>query len=208
MLSSAELILADADSSSVRDFARQIKLAGERGAALAKELMAIARPGPRSARVVRPSDVIVAQAELLQQAVGERYRVNVDVRCTTGSVLIAPEQLERVVFNLVMNARDAMADGGSIDVIVDAVEAVDESGKPGRFLLIEVVDHGTGMPPEVAARIFDPFYTTKARGQGTGLGLAVVRQVVGYAGGFVRVETALGQGSKFRVYLPWASSRG
>ncbi len=208
MLTSAELILMDPASSSVGDFAQQIKTAGERGAALAKELMSIARLGPRAARVVRPSEVIKNQVVLLQQAVGERYQVNIDVRTSTGSVLIAPEQLERVVLNLVMNARDAMVDGGTIGVTLDSVEALDENGKPGRYLLIAVNDHGSGMPAEVMTRIFDPFYTTKARGQGTGLGLAVVNQVVGYAGGFVRVETAIGQGSTFRVYLPWVSSLG
>ncbi|MBL8830265.1 MAG: GAF domain-containing protein [Planctomycetaceae bacterium] len=208
ILSSAELILTAPASPAVGDFAQQIKNAGERGAALAKELMSIARPGPRSARVVRPSDVINAQAAMLQQAVGERHQLEINVRSTTGSVLIAPEQLERVVLNLVINARDAMADGGTIGVTLDSVEALDENAKPGRYFLIEVSDHGCGIPAELVSRIFDPFYTTKARGQGTGLGLAVVNQVVGYAGGFVRVETAIGQGSKFRVYLPWASSRG
>jgi len=99
-----------------------------------------------------------------------------------------------------------MPDGGPIGVVVDAVVARDEDGKLGQYVLIAVSDCGTGIPPAVLARIFDPFFTTKPRGQGTGVGLAVVYQIVSYAGGFVRVETAVGQGSTFRVYLPQVSS--
>jgi signal transduction histidine kinase len=121
-------------------------------------------------------------------------------------VLIDPNQLERVVLNLVVNARDAMSAGGPIGVLVDAVVERDDDGKPGQCVLIAVSDCGTGIPPAVLARIFDPFFTTKPRGQGTGVGLAVVYQVVSYAGGFVRVETAVGQGSTFRVYFPQVSS--
>ena len=121
-------------------------------------------------------------------------------------MLIDPNQLERVVLNLVMNACDAMPDGGPIGVVVDAVVERDDDGKPGQCVLIAVSDCGTGIPPAVLARIFDPFFTTKPRGQGTGVGLAVVYQVVSYAGGFVRVETAVGQGSTFRVYFPRVSS--
>jgi signal transduction histidine kinase len=112
-----------------------------------------------------------------------------------------------VVLNLVVNARDAMPDGGMIDVTVDEVVDRDEDGKSGWFVLVAVSDSGVGIPPAVLPRIFDPFFTTKPRGQGTGLGLAAVQQIANYAGGFVRVETVVGQGSTFRVYLPRVSSR-
>jgi signal transduction histidine kinase len=89
----------------------------------------------------------------------------------------------------------------TVDEIVDRLD----DGKTGWFVLIEVSDQGSGIPAAALARIFDPFFTTKPRGQGTGLGLAVVQQIVSYSGGFVRVETAVGQGSTFRLYLPRAS---
>ena len=123
-----------------------------------------------------------------------------------GRVLIDPHQLERVVLNLVVNACDAMPDGGPIGLAVDAVVEGDDDGTPGPCVLIAVSDGGTGIPPAVLARIFDPFFTAKPWGQGTGVGLAVASQVVSYAGGFVRVETTVGQGSTFRVYLPRVSS--
>src|SRR5262249_36517847 len=162
--------------------------------------------GPRSSRVVCPAEVLTSQLVVLQAAAGERHPISLEVRSAAGRVLIDPHQLERVVLNLVVNARDAMAAGGPIGVVVGAVVARDDDGKPGPCVLIAVSDCGIGISPAVLARIFDPFFTTKPRGQGTGVGLAVVYQVVSYAGGFVRVETAVGQGSTFRVYLPQVSS--
>jgi signal transduction histidine kinase len=134
--------------------------------------------------------------------------VTLDVRSATGRVLIAPDQLERAVLNLVVNARDAMPAGGPVGVTVDAVDDVADDGRPGQFLVVAVSDRGTGIPAEVLDRIFDPFFTTKPRGQGTGLGLAVVGQVAEHAGGFVRVQTAVGQGTTFRLFLPRVSSLG
>src|SRR5262245_6053852 len=207
MLGGAELIAEHpACPAEVAACAQRITAAGQRGVALAKELMGFARPGPRSSRVVRPAEVITSQLVVLQAATGERHPVNLDVRSAAGRVLIDPNQLERVVLNLVVNACDAMPAGGSIGVVVDAVVERDEDGKLGQYVLIAVSDCGTGIPPAVLARIFDPFFTTKPRGQGTGVGLAVVCQVVSYAGGFVRVETAVDRGSTFRVYLPQVSS--
>ena len=207
MIGVAELIAENPTCpSEVAAFARQITAAGQRGVALAKELMGLARPSPRSSRVVRPAEVITSQLVVLQAAAGERHPINLEVRSAAERVLIDPNQLERVVLNLVVNARDAMPDGGPVGVVVDAVVERDEDGKPGQYVLIAVSDCGTGIPSAVLTRIFDPFFTTKPRGQGTGVGLAVVYQVVHYAGGFVRVETAVGQGSTFRVYLPWVSS--
>jgi len=110
------------------------------------------------------------------------------------------------ILNLVLNARDAMPDGGSIALVLDEVDDRDEDGKPGRFVLIAVRDTGTGIAADLMDKIFDPLFSTKPRGQGTGLGLAVANQIVVSAGGFIRVETAGGQGSSFRVYLPRVSS--
>src|SRR5215813_2229425 len=122
MIGGAELIAEHPTcSSEVATFARQIIAAGQRGVALAKELMGFARPGPRSSRVIRPADVLRSQSVVLQAAAGARHPVTLDVRSAAGRVLIDPTQLERVVLNLVVNARDAMSSGGPIGVLVDAV---------------------------------------------------------------------------------------
>src|SRR5262249_6527441 len=146
--------------SEVDAFARQITAAGQRGAALAKELMGFARPGPQSSRVVCPAEVLTSQLVVLQAAAGERHPITLELRSAAGRVLIDPPQLERVVLNLVVNARDAMAAGGPIGVVVDAVVARDDDGKPGPCVLIAVSDCGIGISPAVLARIFDPFFTT------------------------------------------------
>ncbi len=208
ILAGAELIARNpADESTVVRQVQKITEASRQAAMLAKELMAFARPGPRSSRVIYPAEIVTAQHTLLQAAAGSRHQVDLDVRSAAGRVMIVPDQLERIVLNLVVNARDAMHDGGTIHVAVDEVVDRHEDGKIGRFVLIAVSDSGVGIPPAVLTRIFDPFFTTKPRGQGTGLGLAVVQQIASYAGGFVRVETAVDQGSTFRVYLPRVSSR-
>lgn len=205
----ADLISADSTAGPILSgFARQIASAGQRGVKLTAELMEFAHPGPKAARVIRPSEVIAAQLPLLQAVAGEQCPVTIEVRSPVGRVLIAPDQLERVVLNLVVNARDALQNQGVISIVVDAVEDRYEDGLPGRFVLVEVADGGTGISPEVLAKIFDPFYTTKPRGQGTGLGLAVVSQIVTHAGGFVRVVTALGRGTQFRIFFPRVSSQG
>ncbi len=203
----ARLILQAQTSAEVAEYARQISEAGDQGMSLAKELMGFARPGPRSSRVIRPAEVISAQLTLLQNAAGEQHPIYLDSKSAFGRVLIAPDQIDRLMLNLVMNARDAMPDGGAIRVALESVDELGEDNKRGRYFLIEVSDHGTGILPSVLPRIFDPFYTSKPRGQGTGLGLAVVNQIVSYAGGFIRIETVVGKGSSFRVYLPLASSQ-
>lgn len=207
MLGCAELISANPRcTSEFANYAREIAAAGQRGVALAATFMEYAKPGPSSSRVLRPGKVIAGQLTLLQAAAGERHKISLNVNSSTGRVLIDPNQLERVLLNLVVNARDAMPDGGPITVTVDAVSELDEDGKQGQFVLIAVCDRGTGIASEVLTRIFDPYFTTKPRGQGTGVGLAVVQQILAYAGGFARVETAPGDGSTFRVYLPQVSN--
>jgi two-component system, cell cycle sensor histidine kinase and response regulator CckA len=204
-LHGANSILAESTDPKVRQSAHLVLEAAQRGAGLTRELMEIAHPTQHSSRVIRPDRVLRELAPLLQKGTGDKHRVVIHTGERGGRVLIAPEQFERLVHNLVLNARDAMPEGGEIVVNLDEVEVIDDSGKPGRYQMIEVVDKGEGIPPHVLPRIFDPFFSTKPRGLGTGLGLAVVNQIAAYAGGFVRVESEPGKGSRFRVYLPWVS---
>jgi signal transduction histidine kinase len=185
--------------------ARQISETGHRGVVLVRELLEYARPAPQSSRVICPAEELTALLSRLQAGVGSRHQVILDIQSARGRVLIAPDQLERAIQNLLSNARDAMPEGGPIRVTVDQLEQLEE-GRRVAYVRIQVIDQGEGMNEAIRERIFDPFFTTKPRGQGTGLGLAIVQQVTNYVGGRVRVLSELGVGSTFEMLLPCVSS--
>ena len=202
----AELIGMDpATPPESASFAQAIVKATGQGADLVAELMAFARPGRKSIRVLRPAEILRDHLPFLQTAVGEHHRVQLEVESDLARVLIDPDQLRRIIANLTLNARDAMPDGGAIKITLSIVEASDACTKAANFALISIADEGTGIPEHLLARIFDPFFTTKPQEKGTGLGLAVVDQAVRRTGGFIRVESTAGKGTTFRVYLPLAS---
>lgn len=202
----AELIrLEQSASPAVTDFARMIVDASAHGSRLVAEMMAFAKPTRQSVRVICPADVLSEHLAFLKTAAGERCNVKLDVRCREARVLMALDQLRRIVANLVINARDAMPAGGTVEIVVDVVEATDPDEKVANFAMVAVRDEGTGIPADLLSRIFDPFFTTKPEEKGTGLGLAVVEQGVRQTGGFVRVESMIGKGTTFRIYLPLAS---
>jgi signal transduction histidine kinase len=152
--------------------------------------------------VVDLAAVIERLLPLLQSAAGVSHTVEIVRSGHAGYVLMDVSQLERVVMNLVVNARDAKPQGGEILIEVDAVEVADGESPPGSYARVVVHDTGRGMDAATRARIFDPYFTTKAPGEGSGLGLAVVHRAVDRMGGFVHVESTTGEGSTFRVYLP------
>jgi signal transduction histidine kinase len=178
--------------------AEQIERAAERGSALARELLSFGRGEASPARVVDPAEVAAGLAPMLRKALGARHELALRCDPGTGRVLLDRAQLERVVLNLVLNARDAMPEGGS--VVLRVAEEPIEGGP--LHVVIEVSDTGIGMDEATRARIFEPFFTTKPEGEGTGIGLSVVFGVVERAGGFVHVESALGKGTRIRVVLP------
>jgi signal transduction histidine kinase len=149
---------------------------------------------------------LVAEAKrclpLLRAAVGETCHVELTNMEPTGLVLVDPSQLERVLFNLVLNARDAMPDGGPISIEIAETTVVGEDLEPGIYVVLAIRDTGSGMAPETLKRIFEPYFTTRHPGTGRGIGLTLVSAVVERYGGFVHVESELGDGSTFRVYLP------
>jgi len=202
ILTYASRLTPETSPAQIAESAEQIVQSARSGTDMATELMAFARPSRKSVRVTRLGNVLREQLPILQTAVGPVHSLHIEFRTESGQVLIAPDQLRRVIMNLVTNARDAMPDGGEIKVTVDTLFDHHENGKSGRFEMISVIDHGSGIPPSILARIFDPFFTTKPRGMGTGLGLAVVKQIVERAGGFVRIETVVGGGSNFQIFLP------
>lgn len=183
-----------------RRMARTLADTAGRGTALAQELIAFARPNGGPPRVL---DLIAATHEflpVLRAAVGARYELTFAHPADLGQVLIEKSQYARALFNLVTNARDAMPEGGPIGLRLAPVKLTGNPAYTGRFVLVEVSDAGPGIADAARAHLFEPFFTTKEKG--TGLGLAVVRQVAERAGGLVRVESAPGKGATFRLLLP------
>ncbi|WP_261368408.1 PAS domain-containing protein [Limnoglobus roseus] len=182
---------------------REIGRAGERSATLTRQLLAFARQEIVAPRVLDVNAAAWDTTGMLRRLIGENIRLVTDFGSGVWPVLADPGQLEQVLINLAVNARDAMPDGGAL-TISSRNETVTGDGEvpPGQYAVLSVADTGTGMPPEVQTRVFEPFFTTKGVGKGTGLGLATVYGIVQQAGGHVRVRSKMNEGSTFEVLLP------
>jgi signal transduction histidine kinase len=179
----------------------EIRVAAEQGAGLIRQLMSVGREEKDAPKWVAFSAALREMAPLVRHLVGENVHVTMELGDDAGAVGISLAQAQQIVLNLVLNARDAMPDGGN--VVISTVSRQFEGTGPGdRIFELTVKDHGTGMDPLTAARIFEPFFTTKAPGRGTGMGLTTVRKIVDDAGGIVSVETARGKGTLISVRLP------
>jgi len=186
----------------------EVRMAGEQGAALTHQLLAIARKQAAEPRPI-PIDKIVASTEnLLQRLIGEQIELVTALDSGAGLVLADPAQLRQILLNLVLNARDAMPQGGKIRLITRAAEFPSEfpsNAKPGsarRAVSLAVKDNGCGMDAETRARLFEPFFTTKKPGEGTGLGLATVQRIVSESGGMIAVESEPGRGTCIEIFFP------
>ena len=186
----------------------EISRAAERAASLTKQLLAFSRQQVQRIAVFVLNDVVSGTESMLARLLGEDIRICKDLAPDLGRVRADPGQIEQVLVNLVVNARDAMPKGGTLrletrDVDLDeAYVAAHPAGTPGPYVMLAVSDDGCGMDPATLARIFEPFFTTKPPGKGTGLGLATVYGIVKQSGGFVWVYSDPGHGSTFRIYLP------
>ncbi len=203
-------ILADGlpEGSRLADNTAQIKSAADRAAAITRQLLAFSRKTVLSPRVINLNDIVLNLDSLLRRLIGEDIEIRTLPATDLGSVKADPSQVEQVVMNLALNARDAMPGGGTViletgNVILDTTYARDhQSVEPGRYVMLAVSDTGEGMSPETQARIFEPFYTTKEIGKGTGLGLSMVYGIVKQSGGYIWVYSEPGQGTTFKIYLP------
>jgi PAS domain S-box-containing protein len=182
---------------------QQIQRATERGIALTHQLLAFARREVVRPRVLSVNAVVSDVKELLMRSIGEHVQLVTVLAPSLWPVKADPGQMEQILVNLAVNARDAMPGGGTLTIDTDNVALGGDSGLPsGRYVRIRVEDTGTGMPPDVIARAFEPFFTTKPKGEGTGLGLATVYGIVKQAGGDVQVISQTGTGTTFTLLLP------
>ncbi len=187
--------------------------AGERAAGITRQLLAFGRRQMQRREAVDLSRLARAMAEMLERLIGEHVHLALDLAPGTTLAWVDPSQVEQVILNLVVNARDAMPDGGEIRLATRAATEADArrcalSRGTDAYVALEVTDTGTGMDEEVRARIFEPFFSTKALGRGTGLGLAVVYGIVEQSEGHVLVESEPGRGTRFTVLLPRTSYVG
>jgi signal transduction histidine kinase/ActR/RegA family two-component response regulator len=181
----------------------------ERGAKLTRQLLALGRIQVVEPRPLAVNGLVENLRRLLTRLLGGNVELRLALDPGAELVLADPAQLEQVVVNLVLNARDALPSGGRITLTTRTVEVVAGAepvpdARPGRYLRLEVADTGLGIPPDVARHLFEPFFTTKAEGKGSGLGLATVHGIVVRHGGFVEVDPNPGRGAVFRVHFPVA----
>jgi len=185
----------------------QIKQNANRAAGLVRQLLAFSRRQTLRPQVIELTDVISDVTQLLRRLIGERITLEVQHARELWPVKVDVNQFEQVIINLVVNARDAMPDGGILTLRTANVPAAECAGFGQRlpeadYVLVEVADTGTGIPPEIKDKIFEPFFSTKEVGKGTGLGLSTVYGIVEQTGGTILVESEQGRGTIFRVFLP------
>ncbi|WP_437282835.1 ATP-binding protein [Sorangium sp. So ce375] len=225
MLGYGELLIRRlGPESALRRDALQVTKAGERAAALTRQLLAMSRRKALQREVLDINAVVLDMQTMLQRLIGEDIDLQTNVGRDLGAIKVDKSQLEQVVLNLVVNARDAMPRGGKLVVETslgepgqspaarsfapaerDDDEAPAAGGPP--YVVLAVTDSGNGMDHDTLSHLFEPFFTTKARGKGTGLGLATVYGIVSQSGGLIEVESELGRGATFRVYLPRVEER-
>jgi two-component system cell cycle sensor histidine kinase/response regulator CckA len=186
----------------------QIERAADRASALTRQLLAFSRLQVLQPRVMNLNDVVHDMGRLLPRMIGEDVELVIRTSENLGAIRADASQMEQVIMNLAVNARDAMPGGGKLLIETSNTELDSAYNtrhpivRQGRYVLIAVSDTGTGMSAETQAHIFEPFFTTKAQGKGTGLGLATVYGIVKQSGGFIWVYSELGRGTSFKIYLP------
>jgi PAS domain S-box-containing protein len=205
----SQMLLGDLKGgASLRDSLEEIHKAGERAAGLTRQLLAFSRKQVLEPRKLDVNRVVEELRPMLMRLVGEDIEVRVALHADGGTIYADPHQLEQVLMNLVVNARDAMPGVGRL-LVETAIVVRDETcgrphpgGQAGRYVVLAVTDTGVGMDEETKSRIFEPFFTTKAIGIGTGLGLSMVQGIVAQSGGQIEVHSEKGRGTTFKIFLP------
>jgi len=192
----------------------EIRKAADFAASLTHQLLAFSRRQPLFLRVFNINESVKNMQKMLQRVIGEHFQIHTQLKAEIGRLKADPSQLEQVLLNLCVNARDAMPKGGSITIqtadvtyFLDDFYSVNEM-PAGEYVKLTVTDTGTGMTPEVRKHIFEPFFTTKEKGQGTGLGLATCYGIVKQSGGYITVDSQVDVGTTFSIYLPRVDEMG
>jgi signal transduction histidine kinase/ActR/RegA family two-component response regulator len=206
VVGSLDLLLRRTDDEKLMRLARNALQAAERGAKLTSQLLSFSRRQRLTPVTVDPNRIISGMGDLLARSIGPHVRVETRLHPGVWPALADPTQLEVMILNLAINARDAMPSGGRLSIGTFNLEFVPPNLSadlaPGQYVGLAVADDGSGMPPEVMARAFEPFFTTKAQGKGTGLGLAQLYGFAKQSGGTVKIDSELGVGTTVTIYLP------
>jgi two-component system cell cycle sensor histidine kinase/response regulator CckA len=186
----------------------QIRSAGQRAAELTQQLLAFSRGQIIQPKVLGLNEAVNEMSRMLRRVIGEDVVFTLNLSPECGNILADEGQISQILMNLVVNARDAMPDGGALVIATspeyfeEGSKSLDADARPGEYVRLTVADTGNGIAPEVKARIFEPFFTTKGAGKGTGLGLSTVYGMVKQQGGWISVESGLGMGASFSIYWP------
>ena len=205
----SELIVQDLPPDDpIQKYIEEIRLAAERACGLTRQLLVFSRKQPIEATVLNLNDVVAGMTKMLERLVDDHVEMSFIYGPDIGQIQADSGYIWQVLMNLVVNARDAMPDGGKLIVETGHVTLAQDSGEqypdmiPGDYVTLSVSDTGTGLTDEIKSRMFEAFFTTKISGRGTGLGLATCRTIVQQCGGHIRVESEFGRGATFRIFLP------
>jgi len=201
-------LLLDTATDKEKSYLEEIKNAGERASGLTRQLLAFSRKQVMEPQVFDPNQTIRSMAKMLRVLIGEDIELSTQLSDNIGRIQADPGQIEQVIMNLAVNARDAMPNGGKLTIesqtcqLDETYASTHSEVRPGSYILLAVTDTGTGMSKETLTHIFEPFFTTKELGRGTGLGLATVYGIVKQSRGHITVYSEIGHGTVFKIYLP------
>jgi signal transduction histidine kinase/CheY-like chemotaxis protein len=209
MLASVDFLLDELPPKSTsRSDAETIRASVKRGAELTQQLLAFSRQQVLEPKVVNLNDLVADTQRMLMRTIGEDVAIRVSLGEHLTAVRVDPGQVQQILLNLSVNARDAMPTGGTLAIhtkniaLAEPAQMSHSTAKPGQYVSLIVSDDGTGMGAEILSQVFEPFFTTKPKGRGTGLGLSTVFGIVEQSGGHIRVASAVGRGTTFEIFLP------